>query len=134
LRISIRPRCEKTIPRSAGATARSALAAIRELGVTEVTVAARDPARTADLLAAAARLGTQLGIEERSLLEALTRGSAGSRALDSAARAGSVETFAGAVREFLVKDISVVRDTAAALGGTLGVLDTAIAEIQDSGR
>ena len=42
----------------AGATARSALAAVGELGITEVTVAARDPARAAGLLAAAARLGT----------------------------------------------------------------------------
>jgi shikimate dehydrogenase len=44
----------------AGATACSALAAVRELGITEVTVAARDPARTAALLAAAARLGTKV--------------------------------------------------------------------------
>jgi shikimate dehydrogenase len=41
----------------AGATACSALAAVRALGVTEVTVAARDPGRAGDLLAAAARLG-----------------------------------------------------------------------------
>ncbi|MCL2585890.1 MAG: NAD(P)-dependent oxidoreductase [Streptosporangiales bacterium] len=82
------------------------------------------------LLAAAARLGTRLGIEEKSLLTALTHGSAGSRALDSAARAGSVEVFAAAVAEFLSKDVEVVRATAAALGGDLGVLDAAIAEIQ----
>jgi shikimate dehydrogenase len=44
----------------AGATACSALAAARELGVAEVTVAARDPARTTPLLAAAARLGTKV--------------------------------------------------------------------------
>jgi shikimate dehydrogenase len=41
----------------AGATACSALAAVRALGVTEVTVAARDPRRAGDLLAAAGRLG-----------------------------------------------------------------------------
>jgi len=40
----------------AGATACSALAAARELGVPQVTVAARDPARAAGLLAAANRL------------------------------------------------------------------------------
>ncbi len=41
----------------AGATACSALAALRGLGGSEATVAVRDPARTADLLAAAGRLG-----------------------------------------------------------------------------
>jgi shikimate dehydrogenase len=41
----------------AGATACSALAAARGLGLTEVTVAARDQARTGDLRAAAGRLG-----------------------------------------------------------------------------
>lgn len=81
------------------------------------------------LLAAAARLGSQLGIEEESLLAALTHGSAGSRALDSAARAGSVSTFARAVAGFLDKDIAVVQATAAGLGGDLGVLGAAIGEI-----
>jgi shikimate dehydrogenase len=40
----------------AGATACSALAALRALGITRVTVAARAPARATDLLAAAGRL------------------------------------------------------------------------------
>src|SRR5207237_3353309 len=44
----------------AGATARSALAAARALGVGEVSVAARDQARAGDLLAAAARLGAKV--------------------------------------------------------------------------
>jgi shikimate dehydrogenase len=44
----------------AGATARSALAAARALGVGEVSVAARDPARAGDLLAAADRLGVKV--------------------------------------------------------------------------
>ncbi len=44
----------------AGATACSAVAAARALGVTEVTVAARDPARAADVTAAAGRLGVTL--------------------------------------------------------------------------
>jgi shikimate dehydrogenase len=39
-----------------GATACSALAAVRGLGAAQVTVAVRDPARAQDLLAAAARL------------------------------------------------------------------------------
>lgn len=46
----------------AGATACSALAAVRQLGVREVGVAARDPARTGDLLAAAARLGVKAAV------------------------------------------------------------------------
>jgi shikimate dehydrogenase len=44
----------------AGATARSALAAARALGVGEVRVAARDHARAGDLLAAADRLGVKV--------------------------------------------------------------------------
>jgi len=44
----------------AGATACSALAAARGLGIGEVSVAARDPARTSDLLAAADRLGVKV--------------------------------------------------------------------------
>jgi len=44
----------------AGATARSALAAARGLGVGEVSVAARDPARASDLLATADRLGVKV--------------------------------------------------------------------------
>jgi len=44
----------------AGATACSALAAARELGITQVTVAARDPARTTPLRAAADRLNIKI--------------------------------------------------------------------------
>ncbi len=43
-----------------GATACSALASLRGLGADEATVAVRDPARAADLLAAAARLGIRV--------------------------------------------------------------------------
>jgi shikimate dehydrogenase len=43
----------------AGGTAQAALAALRELGETAPTVAVRDPARTADLLATADRLGVR---------------------------------------------------------------------------
>jgi 3-hydroxyisobutyrate dehydrogenase-like beta-hydroxyacid dehydrogenase len=84
------------------------------------------------LLTAAARLGAQLGIEEKSLLTALAHGSAGSRALDSAARAGSVTAFAGVVEEFLAKDIAVARTAAASLGADLGVLNDAIAALDDA--
>src|SRR5690348_7224642 len=44
----------------AGATARSALAALRALSITQLTVAARDPARASDLLATADRLGLKI--------------------------------------------------------------------------
>lgn len=83
-------------------------------------------AATIGLLGQAVRLGGQLGIEEKNLLDALPHGSAASRALESAARAGSVATFAAAAGEFLGKDIAVVRATAAGLGADLGVLDDAI--------
>ena len=43
----------------AGGTAQAALAALRELGETAPRVAVRDPARTADLLATADRLGVR---------------------------------------------------------------------------
>jgi shikimate dehydrogenase len=46
----------------AGATACSALAALRALSITQVTVAARDPARATGLLAAADRLGTKIAL------------------------------------------------------------------------
>jgi shikimate dehydrogenase len=48
----------------AGATACSALAAVRALGASEVTVAVRDPERAADLLAAARRLGMAVRLAE----------------------------------------------------------------------
>jgi 3-hydroxyisobutyrate dehydrogenase-like beta-hydroxyacid dehydrogenase len=84
------------------------------------------------LLAQAVRLGAQLGIEEKNLLNALPHGSAASRALESAARAGSVATFAAVVDEFLNKDIAVVRSAAAGLGADLGVLDDAIRALSDA--
>lgn len=46
----------------AGATACSALAALRELGLREATAAVRDPARAAGLRAAAARLEMDVGL------------------------------------------------------------------------
>ena len=83
------------------------------------------------LLAQAVRLGAQLGIGEKDLLHALPHGSAASRALESAARAGSVATFAAVVDEFLSKDIAVVRAAAAGLGADLGILDDAIRALSD---
>jgi 3-hydroxyisobutyrate dehydrogenase-like beta-hydroxyacid dehydrogenase len=78
------------------------------------------------ILADAARLGRGLGVAEDQLLNALTHGSAASRALVGAAGQGSVGAFAAAVAEFLGKDVAVVRATAAELGAGLGVLDAPI--------
>lgn len=74
------------------------------------------------LLAHATRLGAQLGLDERPLLDALTHGSASSRALAGAVRRGSVAEFARATAEFLGKDLDVVRAVAAELGADLGAL------------
>jgi shikimate dehydrogenase len=53
----------------AGATACSSLAAARALGEAGVTVAARDPARAGDLLAAAARLGVTVSVQPLDQVE-----------------------------------------------------------------
>lgn len=69
------------------------------------------------------RLGGLLGISEPALLEALTHGSADSRALGNIARAGSAAAFVDAVGGFIGKDVAVVRRTLAELGEDLGALD-----------
>jgi shikimate dehydrogenase len=56
----------------AGGTARSALAALRELGLGEVVVLVRDKARAGDLLAAASRLG--MTVDLRPFSEGLRGG------------------------------------------------------------
>jgi 3-hydroxyisobutyrate dehydrogenase-like beta-hydroxyacid dehydrogenase len=82
------------------------------------------------LLAHAARLGARLGVDERTLLEALTHGSASSRALAGVVRRGSVAEFARSTAEFLGKDLDVVRAVAGELGADLGVL----AQVLDAAR
>ncbi len=69
------------------------------------------------------RLGGLLGVSEPALLEALTHGSADSRALGNIARAGSAAAFVDAVGGFIGKDVAVVRRALAELGGDLGALD-----------
>jgi 3-hydroxyisobutyrate dehydrogenase-like beta-hydroxyacid dehydrogenase len=76
------------------------------------------------LVAEGVRLGELLGVPEPALLEALTHGSADSRALGHIARAGSVAGFIDAVGDFVTKDVAVVRETVAELGDGLGALDT----------
>jgi 3-hydroxyisobutyrate dehydrogenase-like beta-hydroxyacid dehydrogenase len=75
------------------------------------------------LVAEGVRLGGLLGISEPTLLEALTHGSASSRALGNIARAGSTTAFVDAVGAFIGKDVAVVRKTVTELGGDLGALD-----------
>lgn len=78
------------------------------------------------LVAEAVRLGDQLGVPESALLEALPQASGASRALSGIAARGSVAAFSAAVSGFIGKDVTVVRKTAAELGGDLGVLNDAI--------
>jgi 3-hydroxyisobutyrate dehydrogenase len=78
------------------------------------------------LVAEAVRLGGGLGIEEAALLDALSHGSAASRALSSIAATGSASAFISKVGEFLGKDVAVVRETVAELGVDLGLLDTVV--------
>jgi 3-hydroxyisobutyrate dehydrogenase-like beta-hydroxyacid dehydrogenase len=72
------------------------------------------------------RLGARLGVGEGPLLTALTHGSSQSRVLSMIAAAGSTGAFTSAVGEFIGKDVAVVRDTVAELGGDLGLLDALV--------
>ncbi|MGW0027210.1 NAD(P)-dependent oxidoreductase [Rhodococcus sp. NPDC003383] len=78
------------------------------------------------LISEAVALGAQLGVEESALLQALPHGSSASKVMGNIAARGSVAGFTSAVKEFLTKDVAVVRDTVAELGGDLGALDVAI--------
>lgn len=78
------------------------------------------------LLAEAAQLAADLGVDESALLEALPHGSGASRALGNVARAGSTAAFIAAVGEFIGKDVAVVRQTVAELGTGLGALDAVV--------
>jgi 3-hydroxyisobutyrate dehydrogenase-like beta-hydroxyacid dehydrogenase len=83
-------------------------------------------------LSHAARLGRQLGLDETVLLEALTHGSAASRALAGVVRRRSVTEFARTTGEFLGKDLDVAREVAAELGADLGVLARALDALADA--
>jgi 3-hydroxyisobutyrate dehydrogenase-like beta-hydroxyacid dehydrogenase len=78
------------------------------------------------LLTDAARLGAELGVAEPALLSAMTHGSAAGMALSGSVARGSVAGFAETARDFITKDVAVVRAVAADLGADLGVLDAAI--------
>jgi 3-hydroxyisobutyrate dehydrogenase-like beta-hydroxyacid dehydrogenase len=81
------------------------------------------------LVAEGVRLGERFGISEPALLTALAHGSAHSRVLGNIERAGSAAAFIDAVGEFIGKDVAVVRQTVAELGGDLGALN----EMVDAG-
>ncbi|MEU6261340.1 NAD(P)-dependent oxidoreductase [Streptomyces sp. NPDC047043] len=84
------------------------------------------------LLSHAVRLGGELGIDEHLLLEALTHGSASSRALAGVVRHGSVTEFARTTGEFLGKDLDAVRTVADELGADLGALAPALDALADA--
>jgi shikimate dehydrogenase len=80
----------------AGATACSALAALHELGVREVTVAARDPARATGLLATASRLGTRVSMAPFGIIND------GLDLLISTVPAGGADLYSARLREVSV--------------------------------
>lgn len=69
------------------------------------------------------RLGDRLGVDEATLLTALTHGSAASRALAGIAATGSADAFIARVGEFIGKDVAVVRRTVSELDSDLGRLE-----------
>ncbi|OFB36929.1 6-phosphogluconate dehydrogenase [Mycolicibacterium sp. (ex Dasyatis americana)] len=75
------------------------------------------------VVAEGVRLGDRLGIDEATLLSALTHGSAASRALGGIAATGSADAFIERVGEFIGKDVAVVRSTASELDSDLGRLE-----------
>jgi 3-hydroxyisobutyrate dehydrogenase-like beta-hydroxyacid dehydrogenase len=72
--------------------------------------------------AGAMRLGNDLGVDDRVLLDALRNGSSGRPAIAILAGAGSVARLAASLGEFLSKDVAMVRAVADRLGADLGVL------------
>jgi len=74
----------------------------------------------------AVALGARLGVAESTLLETLPSGSGSSRVVGFIAARGSVGAFIDGVREFVGKDVAVVRRTAEELGSDLGLLDDVI--------
>ncbi|MFC4060397.1 shikimate dehydrogenase [Planomonospora corallina] len=85
-------------PRSAtvlggGATAASALAALRELGLTEATLVVRDPSRAGETAEAAERLGTALTVQTFDKLETVLDADLVVSTLPS----GAADGFAGLV-------------------------------------
>jgi 3-hydroxyisobutyrate dehydrogenase-like beta-hydroxyacid dehydrogenase len=84
------------------------------------------------LLSEAIRLGSQLGVAEQVLLNALPHGSAASRAVTFAVTRGSVATVAKALGDFVGKDVDVVRKVASELGADLGALNSGLDAMADA--
>jgi 3-hydroxyisobutyrate dehydrogenase-like beta-hydroxyacid dehydrogenase len=78
------------------------------------------------LLRRAVALGTAFGVDEEKLLEAITHGSGASRVGAFVAAGGSVDAFVDRTKEFIGKDVEVVRKIAAELDCDLGPLDDVI--------
>ncbi|EME67315.1 6-phosphogluconate dehydrogenase [Rhodococcus ruber BKS 20-38] len=68
------------------------------------------------------RLAVRLGLTEQEALQSLRHGSSDSQALGMIAASGSTALFADTVREFLNKDVEVVRRVVSGLGVDLGAL------------
>jgi len=78
------------------------------------------------LVMEAASIAVDAGLSEPDLLAALQHGSSDSRALGMIAGTGSAGGFADTVREFLGKDVAVVRQVAADLGVDLGAVQAVL--------
>jgi 3-hydroxyisobutyrate dehydrogenase-like beta-hydroxyacid dehydrogenase len=85
-------------------------------------------AANAQLLGAAAQLGTQLGVEPSVLLSTLQVCSARSHAAEQAQRIGGMDRFAELAGPFLRKDIAACRDAAGEAGVELGLLGSVVRE------
>jgi len=83
-------------------------------------------AANVQLVAAAADLGQQLGIEPTRLLDVLDVCSAGSTASSHVRRMGSLEVFATGVAPFLRKDVGACLLAAQQVGADLGLLGTVV--------
>ncbi|MER5791418.1 NAD(P)-dependent oxidoreductase [Streptomyces sp. NPDC001980] len=75
----------------------------------------------------AVRLAGSLGIEERTVLDAVRHGSGASRALDVVARGGSVAAVAERLAGLMSKDVAVVREVARGAGADLGIIGAVLA-------
>ena len=80
------------------------------------------------LLADGIRLGSQLGVEQLPLLEALEHMSGGSAASSYVSRHGGLDKFLDESVPYLVKDINACREQAAEDGFELGLLGRVVAE------
>ncbi|MER6958449.1 NAD(P)-dependent oxidoreductase [Streptomyces sp. NPDC000618] len=70
----------------------------------------------------AVRLAGELGIEEKTVLDAVQHGSGASRALGIVARGGSVAAVAERLADLMLKDVAVVREAARSAGADLGII------------